>query len=401
MDNVLLNGYLKSKTDKNYVIDEETGKRKLVKKPEIARADDVVPYKESDAFKEKNGDIYEVSKEKRNEAEREREKSKKPNAYSKDATRSLIDDTPLSLGVRLADTDINLIPDVLVMAVGEGIRGSDGYNAARLRDFADMTDYTVTTPSGKEGIELAKGSAWNPSGVLGRAIKKLFGDKKYAKTVKKASQALKSLANDGFTAKEAENIFKKLGKFRKMKVSELNLQGVSEKSAKLLDETFSLMPSADDVVRQYIKLEEIPGKKFKYKVVKGSKDALTLAAPTALESGGAIAAVKELGTADNEKGIKIGEPMEYGVPIPFVDSVTEFFDKATKGTWRYNKREAIDFLNEAYDKITKNGDEETLVNFLKAYNDIDFNSKKSVVDGVKKINKMYKKNYSIDTSTKA
>ena len=90
MDNVLLNGYLNSKTDKNYVIDEETGKRKLVKKPEIAKADDVVPYRESDAFKEKNGDIYEVSKEKRNEAEREREKSKKPNAYSKDATTGKI-----------------------------------------------------------------------------------------------------------------------------------------------------------------------------------------------------------------------------------------------------------------------------------------------------------------------
>ena len=374
-------------------------KKPLVKK-EIARVDENVPLRESTAFKEKYGDLYESSKEKRKEAGDVREKSPKPNAYSKDTTRSLIDDTPLSLGARLADTEMNMTPDIIAFMLGEYMKGTDWYNSAKLREFADMTDYTVTTPDGKKGLEYHQGSTYNPQGVLGRAIKQLFGNREYKNTIKAANKAVNSLAKDGFTIGEVKDIFHKLGP-RTMKAGELGIDKLSKESIELLDKAFDSMQGAEDLVRQSIRIEEIPGKKSKYKVVKKPTDSLAIASPELTKGASLMSLLKDSTTLSDEKGIKIGEPREYGRPMPFVDSVTEFLDKASKGTWRYNKREAIDFLNEAYDKITRNGDEETLVNFLKAYNDIDFNSKKSVIDGVKKINKMYKKNYSIDTSTKA
>ena len=311
-------------------------------------------------------------------------KGRKANAYSHANTQALINDEP-SKGVLAADFAIDSVPLLLSFLLGKGAKKTPAYKRAKLREAADMTDYSMTGP---DVLTYVEGTTQEPYGQLSRAIKHYYGNDEKKEVTKSTKKGI---------WEAAKSLKKKNPKITDDDIVEM-IEMVRTGNTKDLDsETADLIKNAimknrknyslaQDIVDSNIETKRLPNNKVAIEI--NSQDKLASAMPTALKTTGALLEAGNIADKawklkdydplnalkDNEKGLQPTSPFF---------TVTELLDGLTDGSWRYNKKEAIDAANNLYDEIMQNGTDAQKKEAIDIYANTDFNKKKEAVWALK------------------
>lgn len=310
------------------------------------------------------------------------------NPYSKAAMEELVTGEP-SKGNANADFVMDLAPTAIMLFTAKGMKKTPAYKRAKLREAANMTDYSMTGP---EVLTYVEGPADNPYGQLARAVKYYYGkdDKKRVSKelengILKAIKTLKK-KNPKLTDTEIVEMIesvrtgKNIDKFMKEDLD------IIKNSIKDINFT-----PAQKIVDENIKTTKTPGGKTKVEV--NTLNKIASSTPAALTGVGTLLAVGDIA----DKAWKLPEyntlerlkKSEKGLqPTSPFFTLTEFLDGLTNGTWRYNKNETIKEVNKIFDYIQENGTEEQLKRAYEIYADTDFTKKSEAVDALKQLLKL-------------
>lgn len=330
------------------------------------------------------------------EAKRKREETREldnyenKNPYTRSAMKGLVTGEP-SKGVMATDFAIDILPSLAMLIIGKAIKNSSQYKKAKLRESANITDYSIT---GGDVLTHMEGSSTSPYGQLSRAVKKYYGrpeEKEFQKRVEKGIWD---------AAKKIKKVDKNISDEEIVEMVEMvrtgkKAQGANEEYLNIIKNSISdnvkdfKYTPAQKIVDENVKTTKTPSGKVKVEVNRADKLAANapgfLAGTSALLGAGDVANAafkmkepKNLASeaAKQERGLESTSPFF---------TITELLDSLSNGTFRYNKKEATREANKIFDYIEKNGDEHQIKEAYRIYADTDFNKKGEAISALKQM----------------
>jgi len=345
-------------------------------------------------------DPKEVAARKNRQNNKKYDDYKSRNPYQKAAMRELLTGE-VSKGKAAVDFGVDfLIPTILGIALGHASKKTPGYKRAKLREAADMTDYSLTGP---EVITHLEGSTTKPYGQLSRAVKKLYGSEKLdnALTEKELGEKLMGAVkkikahNPDATEDEILSLIEAVRTGKSHKLANEQNVGFIEEAVK------SVKNPAQIIVDKNIKTEKIPmdsgGEKTK--IVVDNIDKLnaglpyiadTLATANAVNAG--VKYIPKAFTDDFDPEERMRQLRKTGsgglASSSLFDGIPTISEIFNSTNLKYDKKEVIKNANKIFDYIMENGNEEQLKQALSIYGDTNFNNRGEAVDALKSMLKI-------------
>ena len=311
-----------------------------------------------------------------------------PNPYTKANMKELLSGEP-SKGVGAADFVMDMAPSAIMLFAGKAAKKTPSYKRAKLREAANMTDYSMTGPGVLTRVE---GSADAPHGQLSRVVKHYYGKDDTKRVFKELENELWKQAKvlkkkyPKLTDQEIVDIYEAIRTGKE--VSKIGSEDVNAIKNAIREINFT---PAQTIVDKNVKTSTTPTGKLKVEV--NAIDKAASSAPSVLKSTSALLGagnvadkawkLKEYNNLDelkkNEKGLQPTSPFF---------TVTELLDGITDGSWRYNKKEATKEANKIFDYIQENGTEEQLMKAYKIYADADFSKRNEAANALKDLLKL-------------
>ena len=314
-----------------------------------------------------------------------------PNPYTKANMEELLTGEP-SKGVAAADFVMDMIPSAIMLFAGKAAKKTPSYKRAKLRETANMTDYSMTGPGVLTRVE---GSADAPHGQLSRVVKHYYGKDDTRRVFKELENELWKQAKilkkkyPKLTDQEIVDIYEAIRTGKE--VSKIGSEDVNAIKNAIKEINFT---PAQTIVDKNIKTSTTPSGKVKIEV--NAMDKAASNAPSVLKSTSALLGAGnvadkawKLRSDDGKEEFDRLKKGEKGLQpsSPFF-TVTELLDNIADGSWRYNKKEATKEANKIFDYIQENGTEEQLRKAYEIYANADFNKRKEAANALKDLLKL-------------
>lgn len=310
------------------------------------------------------------------------------NLYQKAAMKELTTGKT-SGGKAAADLAMDTLPMIMMGYIGaKGLKKSEPYKAAKLREAADSMNYRYVNP---DALTEITGKVTSPSGLLGHEVYRLWGKeakKEMEGEAKKIANRVfsRKIENGEMTLEEASKIADIISS-KKLTPQAKEIQ--DEISSELLDWAKKNVRDAKSVVNDNVRLAKIKGENgkvsTKVQLEKGDRTvrnspAIAMAEGAFLAGNGAAKDIGRFANPGSRHDMLLAN--EKGLTSTGLPSISEIVE----GTgMAYNKNEAIKEMNKAFDYIMENGDEEQLKRAYEVYNNTNFNKKSEVISALKRM----------------